>query len=693
MILKKGFHKGLPICFSSIFRRILSISVLMIFLTFDVSADDNAAQTGMITMDTMVVTSKTLKDQFQTGDVDLNQTTAFYTVIEQDEFEGKMINLAQVIEKEAGIQVRQSGGIGSFSSVSLRGSTSEQVMIYLDGVLLNDASGGGVDLSNISLSDVASIEIYKGTAPIQFGTPSIGGVINIKTIRNKDGLSGNISSGYGSFNTWQSSAMINRKKGRWGYLMSAEYLDSDNDFEFNNTNGTLWNKDDDDLEDRENAGIEQLNILAKAEYDINAASRLSLVNQWFEKDQGLAAWNNNPENEANLDTRRNITTLKLTLDDISPLHLNTAFLLDGSWMEEEYNDLQGMLGLGRQHTKNITRKYGFNSFAEWLTDTNTLTATADIRHEKYEPEDLTDQNLPLNSSRTLVSLGIEETMLLMRGKLSITPSIRFIHIDNKLKSETSPYGTLLDEINNDEDHWNPQIGIRYQALSWLTMKTNLNQYVREPSFFELFGDRGFFMGNVDLKAEEGVNWDAGAEASWDFPDIPVQSLSLNLIYFQSNVDNLITRVYDARGIGKADNISSSRISGVEAGFNMHLFDYFTLSGSMTLQDTENKSDIAAFDGGKLPGRYEASYMGKLEAQRWGGKIFLEYLADNGMYYDTANLLKAEDKEEINIGFSYLVNGNLRFTAGVNNIQDNYYEDFYRYPMPGRSFSASIKYMF
>ena len=94
------------------------------------------------TLDTVVVTAAKIEDTYQTGDVDTEQTPAFITVIEREQFEGKMEDIAEVMEKEAGIQVRQSGGLGSFSSVSLRGSTSEQVMVFLDGVLLNDASGG-----------------------------------------------------------------------------------------------------------------------------------------------------------------------------------------------------------------------------------------------------------------------------------------------------------------------------------------------------------------------------------------------------------------------------------------------------------------------------------------------------------------------------------------------------------------------
>ena len=140
------------------------------------------------TLGTVVVTATSEETPFETGDVETEESTGFVSVIHREDFEGKMEDLADVLQNEAAVEVRQSGGLGSFSTISIRGSSSDQVMVFLDGVLLNDASGGGVDLSSISLSDVESIEIYRGVTPINFDKASIGGVVNIKTLRAKEGI-------------------------------------------------------------------------------------------------------------------------------------------------------------------------------------------------------------------------------------------------------------------------------------------------------------------------------------------------------------------------------------------------------------------------------------------------------------------------------------------------------------------------
>ena len=152
------------------------------------TATEQSSKTGELEDQTTVLDAvEVTSEKVETGDVDKTLTPGFFSVIKREDFQGRLENLADVIEKEAGTQVLQHGGMGSYSSISLRGSSSDQVMIYLDGILLNEGSGGGVNLSNFSLGDVGSIEVFRGTTPVNFGKASIGGVVNIKTIKAEEG--------------------------------------------------------------------------------------------------------------------------------------------------------------------------------------------------------------------------------------------------------------------------------------------------------------------------------------------------------------------------------------------------------------------------------------------------------------------------------------------------------------------------
>ncbi|MBA4368486.1 MAG: hypothetical protein C0403_12715 [Desulfobacterium sp.] len=665
--------------------------VMILILCFSGTASSKD-QKQAVQLDAVVVTAEKINENYQTGDVDTEQATAHHTVIQREYFEGKMETLAEVIEKEAGVQIRQTGGLGSSSTVSLRGANSDQVMIYLDGILLNDAAGGGVDLSTISLSDVESIEIYRGTTPINFNNASIGGVINIKTVKSATGLHGHLKTGYGSFGSKELSGLATYKPGKWDTLLLANYLDSKNDYKIENDNGTPLNPDDDKTEKRNNAEFSQYNMLAKFGYDFTGSNRIDIVNQGFVKDQNLPAWNNSSTADATLDTKRNVSSVKFTVDDIGALHLNTSTKFSHLYKNEIYEDQHSTIGLGNQHLQYITRRYGGESYIEWLTDINTVILTMDLYQEIYEPEDLLSIIDQKSSSRNMYGIGLQDSLTLFNDTLIVTPAIRYSYFDDELQSGTDLYGKPQEGISQQEDYWSPQIGFKIQPLDGLSLKSNLNKYFRTPSFFEMFGDRGFFLGNSELKPETGINFDAGIEMNKTLTSHLFNGFSTEIVYFQNNIDDLITRVYDARGIGKSVNISSAVIQGVEVTGKVKLYDYFQLIGNAAIQDAENQSRINGFDGKQIPGLFKSQYLGRIETSYRNWKLFLEYVINKDMYYDTANLLQAKDQNYLNTGASWLIHHFL-ISVEAKNITDNQYEDFNGYPMPGVSCFGSVKYTF
>lgn len=659
-----------------------------ILSNFDLLAD---VEDKTITLDKIVVTARESDNKKETGDVKFEEISSFFSVIERDSFEGKMEDLSDVVEKEAGIQVRQSGGLGSYSTVSLRGSSGNQVMVYIDGILLNEASGGNVNLSNISLSDVESIEIYRGLSPINFGSASIGGVVNIRTRRTGNDLKGSISSGYGSFNTWKLSAFVNHKLGMLDYLISADYLSSDNDFKMLNDNGTQYNPDDDIWEKRKNNRFDQQNILATIGFDFTEDLRLVLSDQYFAKYQEIPNWNN-ADIDTSLDTTRNISIIKIIVNDIGKYHFNMSGRIDYSYNLEEYDDSHGSVGLGNQHTRDVTSSIGSNIFFEWPSKFNILTFVTDIRYEEYRPDDIGTVSLRNESSRRFYSFGLEDTILVLQKRLIIRPGLRYRYIRDDLKSGTDNYGEPTEERTEEIDSINPQIGIKYQLLKWLTIRSNLARYVREPSLFELFGDRGFFNGNDELKAEKGTNFDTGFELNILFPKKTIDRIFCSAAYFVSDIKDIISYVYDARGIGRAENISKARIDGIESNITVDLLEYLQIAGGYTWQKAINHSEIPSFNGKRLPGRFEHSFIGRIEGRCKWFKIYYNYIYETGMYYDTSNLLEAEDKKEHNAGITLMYQP-LIVTLEAKNVGNNRYEDFNGFPQPGRSYFVTLKYSF
>src|SRR5207245_10126139 len=85
------------------------------------------------------------------------------TVIRAEDFADRVTTVPELLREAVGVQVQSLGG--DFATVSIRGSTAEQVMVYLDGVPLNRALGGSVNLADPPPRQIESIAIQRGFTP------------------------------------------------------------------------------------------------------------------------------------------------------------------------------------------------------------------------------------------------------------------------------------------------------------------------------------------------------------------------------------------------------------------------------------------------------------------------------------------------------------------------------------------------
>lgn len=112
----------------------------------------------------------------------------------------------EMLSTVPGLNVSRSFGIFSHkSSVTMRGlSGNEQarVLVMIDGVPVNKSDGGSVNWNLLDPAMVERIEVVKGPASSMYGSNAMGGAINIITRRPAGALSGRVTAGYGTFNTF-----------------------------------------------------------------------------------------------------------------------------------------------------------------------------------------------------------------------------------------------------------------------------------------------------------------------------------------------------------------------------------------------------------------------------------------------------------------------------------------------------------
>ncbi len=114
------------------------------------------------------------------GDPDLLAVPVI--VITRREVEDALASDAtDLISARPGIEVARSGGIGQPASLFMRGTESNHTAVLIDGVRINPGTIGGAALQNIPAESIERIEIVKGPRSALYGSDAIGGVVNIIT--------------------------------------------------------------------------------------------------------------------------------------------------------------------------------------------------------------------------------------------------------------------------------------------------------------------------------------------------------------------------------------------------------------------------------------------------------------------------------------------------------------------------------
>lgn len=132
----------------------------------------------------------------------LQDTVQHTSVITRDQIEVSTArDLPTLLRQESGIEITQSGGMGTLANLRIRGAESDHVLVLIDGVRMNSASAGTTAIEHISPDEIERIEIVRGNVSSVYGSEAIGGVVQIFT-RSGQGdmkISGTVGAGTDNF--------------------------------------------------------------------------------------------------------------------------------------------------------------------------------------------------------------------------------------------------------------------------------------------------------------------------------------------------------------------------------------------------------------------------------------------------------------------------------------------------------------
>jgi vitamin B12 transporter len=153
-------------------------------------------------------------------------------------------DLPSLLRAEAGIQITQTGGIGSATGFFMRGAATRQTLVLLDGVpITKQDATGTVSIEHLMLAEIDRIEVVRGNVSSIYGSGAVGGVIQIFTRRPSEKPATSISAEFGSRMSYNTAASIRGATDDFRYALSASGLGTDGFSAINNRKLTSGNPD------------------------------------------------------------------------------------------------------------------------------------------------------------------------------------------------------------------------------------------------------------------------------------------------------------------------------------------------------------------------------------------------------------------------------------------------------------------
>jgi vitamin B12 transporter len=173
-------------------------------------------------------------------------------------------DLIDLLRLQAGVDVARTGGAGQQTSVFLRGTNSNHVLVLIDGVRVASANTGAFAFENLPLDAVERIEIVRGPRASYWGSDAIGGVIQIFT-RRLDGA--HLAASYGSYRSADGSAGFGAQSdaGSFSVQVGARHVGG-----FSATNPGICNGPNDPycIYNPDDNGFQNHNAVARGDYKI-----------------------------------------------------------------------------------------------------------------------------------------------------------------------------------------------------------------------------------------------------------------------------------------------------------------------------------------------------------------------------------------------------------------------------------------
>lgn len=557
-------------------------------------------------------------------------------------------SLRDVLSQLPGVQITSNGSYRSSTGLFLRGASTSQTLVLIDGVRVGSATSGGASLENMPLSRIERIEVLRGAASALYGPDAVGGVVQIFTREASQGLQADANLGVGSDGQQQAGASVRGTSGMLGYSLGVSREKATGISVISNPAAGSYNPDED--------GFTSSSVDAKLTAKLSREHALSLSLLRSDTEYQFDS----------LPSPNPLKLTRLTVDAVANAKLNNAtFKWDAQWLPQWHSTLT----LGSSDEQSLSDYLRVSDGASGGTskfNTNRRQATW--------------QN-DISLDKDVLSLMLESRNETVDSSMAYSVTSRDIRSALVSYAFNRPLWNALLVARNDDNsqfgnfnNWAASGG--YRITESVRAVASVGTSFQAPSFNQLYYP-GF--GSTTLQpqrnraTEAGLKYEAG-------------HLSMSAVVYNNDIKGFIlpaTNVQSSMAVLRGITLSSSVQSG-NTNYSLS-YDYADPRSYSTSPATDDQR-LVRVARNMLNARVNHS-MGKLGV--FGELKLSGDREDNNLAFSGREILAGYTL--LNLGMSYKVQKNVSVQGRINNLTDAKYMLANTYSTPGRNVFVSLNW--
>ena len=580
----------------------------------------------------------------------ITDVIADVSVIDRDQLDlAGQSSLRDLLAQQPGVQFSANGGYRSITGIFLRGASTSQTLVLVDGLRVGSATAGGAAFENIPLERIERIEILRGAASALYGPDAVGGVIQIFTKAPGKNLTMAASVGVGTDGQQQAGASLRGTSGIIGYSLGVSQEKASGISVITNPASGSFNAD----ADRFNSTSIDAKLVATIHKD--HAITLSLL-----QSEGEYQFDGTPfPNPLGLN--------KATSDAVAKPRLNNALL---KWEAQWLPQWKSTLSIGTSDDESVSEYFRFSDGAaggnnKFNTNRKQLTWQNDIAFGK-----------------DVLSLVFENRSEAIDSSTAYTVSSREIRSALVSYALNRADWNALAVLRNDD---NSQFGsVNNWALSGGYRITNnlravgsLSTSFQAPSFNQLYFPN---FGNAALTPQRNRGEEIGLRYKQG-------SLNLGALVYHNDIQGFIN---------PSNNVQSAQavLRGVTLSADMQL-GATSYAVSYDYADPRSFSSFAASNDVRLVRIAQNVLNARVSHRLSDINVFGELKLssdreDNNLAVTGRDVLPGDGL--LNLGVDWRVRKDVSVLARLNNVTDAQYSLATAFSTPGRNLFVSLAWM-